>query len=187
MKPDQTEFEVLLDKPEGQGVWLMGVEDGKVFYRDDMNRTIHRMDENGDNVIIDNFIGDYFNIYGNRIYYLNEIVSDSENGEKISAEIVSCDFDGLEPRTILQLGSGEHCRSINVTDGYVYYSVMLDDGTHKLCEYNLNGGENRVLSTGDAFYQLTLIGRKLYYMTNSYGLVGLCELDLDTLAVRTID
>jgi len=189
MKPDLSEFETVLEAPMESGVWLMGVEDGNVFYWDNANNDIHRIDENGDNVIIEDYMGTLFNIHGRRIYYLNSIISMEDALNSVTSEIVSCDFDGMERRAVLQFFKGETVVNMNVTDGYIYYTVNNGDGsgTYSLCEYNINGGETRVLYSGDICYNPNVVNGKLYHYVNTYGTVQLRELDLETLTLRTIE
>lgn len=189
MKPDQSEFEVLLEAPPELGIWLMGVENGSVFYWDNMNGNIHRLDESGDNIIIENYMGAFLNIYGRRLYYLNSIISEEDALNTVTSEIVSCDFDGLEKRTVIQFKGGENIVNMNVTDGYIYYTVNNGDGTgtYSLCEYNINGGEKRVLYSGDICYNPNIVNGKLYHYSISYGTIKLRELDLETLALKIIE
>lgn len=189
MKPDKSEFETILEAPEGEGVWLMGVENGSLFYWDNTKNEMHRMDENGDNVIIKDYMGSFFNIHGRRLYYLNSIISIEDSLNGVTSEIVSCDFDGLEERAVIQFTDGQSVVNMNVTDGYIYYTVNNGDGTgtYSLCEYNINGGETRVLYNGDICYDPNVVNGKLYHYVNTYGMVQLRVLDLETLEVEMIE
>lgn len=188
MKPDQSEFETLLETQEGAGVWLMGVENGSVFYWDN-NNCIHRMDENGDNIIIENYLGTFFNICGRRLYYLNSVISEEDALNSVTSEIISCDFDGMERRAVIQFTGGQSVVNMNATDGYIYYTVNNGDGsgTYSIYEYNINGGEKRIVYTGDMCYGITIVNGKLYHYTTSYGAIKLRELDLETLELRILE
>ncbi|MBQ9941220.1 MAG: DUF5050 domain-containing protein [Clostridia bacterium] len=180
MKPDQTEFEVLLDAPEDWGVSLVGAEGENIFYYKYSDHTVHCMSSLGDNVIISDYSDDlnYINIYDRRVYYYDS----PEN------RIVSCDFDGLETRTVIQFEEHQTCRRINVTDGYIYYAMLVSPAsendpaeTISLYEYNLNGGETRLIISEGSIYGMSVINRKIYFFENYYDAPVFCLIDVESL------
>ncbi|MBE6687642.1 MAG: hypothetical protein E7588_00005 [Ruminococcaceae bacterium] len=174
MKTDQTEFEVLKDGENDFSSYMLGVVDNYLFYFIHNDYELRRIDlqTKQDTLVLDNYSHDFVNFYGGRIYY--------NNGRKL----MSSDADGVEIRTVFELEENESFRAINISDGYVYYTVaelsessfqnsFQKETQHVVYEYNLNGGEKRHIYTGDNLYQLIVQnGYLFFYELHPYAVSG---------------
>lgn len=160
MKPDQSEFEVLMEAQNDFSSYMLGVMDDYVFYQNHNAYQLRRIDikTGEDTLFLEDFVDGIVNFYNGRVYYTD--------GNKL----MSSDIDGIEIRTVLELEENQRFHAINISDGYVYY-VINDIPTgfaqkveyQTMYEYNLNGGGKRLLREGMYFYQLIVENGKLFF------------------------
>ncbi len=182
MKPDQSEFEILYDGEYNFSLSMLGVADGYIFYGNYNDDSVRRLElETGEEtVFLESFMDGCINFYDGRIYYTD------------AQRLISSDLDGIEKRTVFELDENKKFHALNICDGYVYYVATspADSGQpQELYEYNLHGGENRLLHSGVYLYQLTAENGKLYFYESytDFSDNVLKELDPKTLTLKVIE
>ncbi len=185
MNPDKSEFETLLTIEGEFSLSALAVFEDNIFYVNHNDNTLCRLDINTleNTVFMENYVPSPISFYNSRVYYTD------------GARLVSSDIEGVEKRTVIELEENEAFSTLNVADGYIYYSYSSEQNPfnrndeYYLCRYNLNGGDNKLIHSGDHYSQLSINNGKIYAVLNDSDLytTELYEIDPETLQIRVIE